>query len=69
MKEIIYYCDRCYRKISWEEALLNTTVDPSKLKTIHLCDNCFSEYEALKAVHNEEIVQFLHGEVFVNEGK
>lgn len=69
MREIIYYCDRCHRKISWEEALLNVTVDPSKIETIHLCDNCFSEYEFLKSVHNEEILQFLHGEVFVNEGK
>ena len=69
MKNIIYYCDRCHRKISYEEALLNEAIDPSKIATIQLCNNCFSEYEALREVHNEEILQFLHGEVFVNEGK
>lgn len=69
MREIIYYCDRCHRKIPEAEALLNLAVDPSKIEVVHLCNYCFSEYQALKDVHNEEMIKFMHGEVFVNEGK
>lgn len=69
MKDINYYCDRCHRKIPEAEAMLNLAADPSKIEVIHLCDNCFFEYEALRAVHNEEIIKFLHGEVFANEGE
>lgn len=71
MKEIIYYCDRCHRKITEEEAeasYLTAFITP-KIGNVNLCPYCFSEYEAIKAVHNEEMIKFLHGEVFVNEGK
>lgn len=70
MKEIIYYCDRCHRKITEEEAeasFKEAFITP-RIGVVHLCTYCLSEYEALKAVHNEEMQQFMH-EVFVNESK